>query len=122
MENMNYLFQEIMKQARNDALAIKRFGFDFIYLYVGYEELTTQFLSPVFNKRTDEYGGDIHGRLRLTLEVIEEVRKILDDYPDDIVFEPDLQRCIGVDVRYMLFIIEKFGKASHLIQELKIEG
>lgn len=40
----------------------------------------------------------------------------------DIVFEPDLQRCIGVDVRYMLFIIEKFGKASHLIQELKIEG
>ncbi|WP_347027316.1 S46 family peptidase, partial [Bacteroides ovatus] len=26
------------------------------------------------------------------------------------------------DVRYMLFIIEKFGKASHLIQELKIEG
>lgn len=40
----------------------------------------------------------------------------------DIVFEPDVQRCIGVDVRYMLFIIEKFGKASHLIQELKIEG
>lgn len=37
----------------------------------------------------------------------------------DIVFEPDLQRCIGVDVRYMLFIIEKYGKAAHLIQELK---
>ena len=39
----------------------------------------------------------------------------------DIVFEPEVQRCIGVDVRYMLFIIEKFGKASQLIQELKIE-
>lgn len=38
----------------------------------------------------------------------------------DIVFEPDLQRCIGVDVRYMLFIIEKYGKAGHLIQDLKI--
>ena len=38
----------------------------------------------------------------------------------DIVFEPDLQRCIGVDVRYMLFIIEKYGKAAHLIQELKM--
>ena len=38
----------------------------------------------------------------------------------DIVFEPDLQRCIGVDVRYMLFIIEKYGKAGNLIQELKI--
>ncbi|MFQ7171631.1 MAG: enoate reductase, partial [Thomasclavelia ramosa] len=51
--------QGIIKQARHDALAIKRFGFDFIYLYVGYEELTTQFLSPVFNKRTDEYGGSL---------------------------------------------------------------
>ena len=38
----------------------------------------------------------------------------------DIVFEPDLQRCIGVDVRYMRFIIEKYGKAAHLIQELKM--
>ena len=38
----------------------------------------------------------------------------------DIVFEPDLQRCIGVDVRYMLFIIEKYGKAGNLIKELKI--
>ena len=40
----------------------------------------------------------------------------------DIVFEPDLQRCIGVDVRYMLFIIEKYGKAGELIKELKLNG
>lgn len=38
----------------------------------------------------------------------------------DIVFEPDLQRCIGVDVRYMLFIMEKYGKAANLIEELKL--
>lgn len=38
----------------------------------------------------------------------------------DIVFEPDLQRCIGVDIRYILFIIEKYGKAANLIEELKI--
>lgn len=38
----------------------------------------------------------------------------------DIVFEPDLQRCIGVDVRYMLFIIEKYGKATKLIEELHL--
>ena len=34
------------------------------------------FLSPLYNKRTDAYGGDINGRLKLTLEVIAEVRKI----------------------------------------------
>ncbi|WP_455586144.1 S46 family peptidase [Bacteroides sp.] len=39
----------------------------------------------------------------------------------DIVFEPDLQRCIGVDVRYMLFVIEKYGKAGNLVKELKIK-
>lgn len=39
----------------------------------------------------------------------------------DIVFEPEVQRCIGVDVRYMLFIIEKYGKASRIIEELHIK-
>ena len=36
----------------------------------------------------------------------------------DISFDSDLQRCIGVDVRYMLFIIDKWGHADHLIREL----
>ncbi|MDR0658113.1 MAG: S46 family peptidase [Mediterranea sp.] len=38
----------------------------------------------------------------------------------DFIYEPGLQRCIGVDVRYMLFVMEKLGKADHLIRELKI--
>ncbi|KAA6315308.1 Dipeptidyl-peptidase 7, partial [termite gut metagenome] len=40
----------------------------------------------------------------------------------DIAYEPDVQRCIGVDVRYILFIIEKYGRAGELIGELKIKG
>ena len=39
----------------------------------------------------------------------------------DISFDPALQRCIGVDVRYMLFIIDKWGKADNLIKELLAE-
>ena len=38
----------------------------------------------------------------------------------DIVFEPELQRCIGVDIRYVLYMIEKYGKASRLVDELKL--
>lgn len=38
----------------------------------------------------------------------------------DIAYEPDLQRCICVDIRYVLFIIEKYAGAKHLIDELKI--
>jgi len=41
-----------------------------------FEALATlsQFLSPLFNQRTDEFGGDIHARMRLLLSVIEAVR------------------------------------------------
>ncbi|MBA7531336.1 Dipeptidyl-peptidase 7 [subsurface metagenome] len=38
----------------------------------------------------------------------------------DISFEPELQRCICVDIRYVLFIIEKFAGVGHLIEEMKI--
>ncbi len=38
----------------------------------------------------------------------------------DIAFEPDLQRCINVDIRYVLFVIDKFAGASHLIDEMTI--
>ncbi|MDR0713629.1 MAG: S46 family peptidase [Bacteroidales bacterium] len=38
----------------------------------------------------------------------------------DIAFEPDLQRTISVDIRYVLFIIDKFAGAKHLIDEMTI--
>jgi hypothetical protein len=38
----------------------------------------------------------------------------------DIVFEPELQRCISVDIRYVLFIIDKYAGAKHLLDEMKI--
>jgi len=38
----------------------------------------------------------------------------------DIMFEPELQRCINVDIRYVLFIIDKFAGAENLINELTL--
>lgn len=38
----------------------------------------------------------------------------------DIIFEPALQRCICVDIRYVLFIMDKFAGATHLVNEMKI--
>lgn len=40
----------------------------------------------------------------------------------DIYFEPNLQRTISVDIRYTLFIIEKFGGAKHIVDEMTIVG
>ena len=38
----------------------------------------------------------------------------------DIAFEPELQRTIGVDIRYTLFIIDKYAGAKHLIDEMEL--
>lgn len=40
----------------------------------------------------------------------------------DIIFEPNLQRCINVDIRYVLFIIDKFGGATWLLNEMDIKS
>ena len=52
----------------------KAAGFDAVEVHVGHGYLLSQFLSPAINRRRDAYGGDLSGRLRLTLEVIEAVR------------------------------------------------
>lgn len=39
----------------------------------------------------------------------------------DLVFSPKLQRCIGVDIRYVLYVIENYGHADRLINELKLK-
>ncbi len=38
----------------------------------------------------------------------------------DIAFEPELQKCINVDIRYVLFIIDKLGGAGHLVEEMTL--
>ena len=38
----------------------------------------------------------------------------------DVMFEPDLQRCICVDIRYVLFLMDKLGGAGHLLKEMNI--
>ena len=38
----------------------------------------------------------------------------------DVMFEPDLQRCICVDIRYVLFMLDKFGGAGWLLNEMNI--
>lgn len=59
--------------ARTARLA-KDFGFGGVQVHAAHGFLLSQFLSPLFNKRDDEYGGSVTSRMRLLLEVIDEVR------------------------------------------------
>jgi 2,4-dienoyl-CoA reductase-like NADH-dependent reductase (Old Yellow Enzyme family) len=57
-------------------------GFDAVEIHMGYGYLLSQFLSPKYNKRKDEYGGSPENRMRFPLEVLAEVRKAIgEDIP-----------------------------------------
>ena len=49
-------------------------GFNGVQIHAGHGFLLSQFLSPLFNRRSDRYGGSIEGRCRLLLAVVREVR------------------------------------------------
>jgi len=50
-------------------------GFDIVYVYAGMGYGPYQFLLPWMNKRTDEYGGSLQNRVRLTREIIEDMKE-----------------------------------------------
>lgn len=50
-------------------------GFDAVEVHCGHSYLISQFLSPIYNKRTDEFGGSPENRARFGRMVLEEVRK-----------------------------------------------
>lgn len=58
------------------ALIAKRSGFDMILLHFAHGWLMGGFLSPLVNKRTDEYGGSYENRMRFPLEVIHKIREV----------------------------------------------
>lgn len=57
-------------------------GFDCIEFHAGHNYMPHAFLSPAFNKRTDEYGGSLENRARFSIECIKEIRNnIPEDMP-----------------------------------------
>lgn len=62
--------------ARTAAMA-KELGFGGVQIHAAHGFLLSQFLSPLFNKRDDAYGGSIENRMRLLLEVVERVRDVV---------------------------------------------
>jgi len=64
---------------RSAARRAKEAGFDALEIHAAHGYLIHQFLSPITNNRTDNYGGSLENRARLLLEIVESVRKEIGD-------------------------------------------
>ncbi|MEM7123556.1 MAG: FAD-dependent oxidoreductase [Pseudomonadota bacterium] len=64
---------------REAALRSKEAGFDIVYVYAAHGYLPAQFLSPLQNQRTDEYGGSFENRARLIKELLEDTKDAVGD-------------------------------------------
>ena len=69
------LIDDIVQAYGRVAGLAKRAGFEMVMVHGGHGWLINQFLSPYFNKRTDEYGGTLDNRCRFAIEVLKCVRK-----------------------------------------------
>ena len=73
---------DLIEAFKNAARRTKEAGFDGVEIHSAHGYLLNQFFSPLTNKRTDEYGGTVHNRIRLHLQVIEAVRTAVgEDFP-----------------------------------------
>jgi len=65
---------------RDAAIRSRDAGFDIVYVYAGHAmTLAQHFMLPHMNDRTDEYGGSLENRIRLTRELLEETREAIGD-------------------------------------------
>lgn len=69
------LILEIVESYQTGAKLCKDCGFDMVQVHAAHGWLFSQFLSPVFNQRTDEFGGSLENRARFLLMALDAVRE-----------------------------------------------
>ncbi|WP_198084597.1 NADH:flavin oxidoreductase/NADH oxidase [Variovorax sp. E3] len=105
--------RELVTQYAAAAERALRAGFEIIEVHAAHGYLINEFLSPVANHRTDEYGGSLQNRMRFLLEIIDVVRAI---WPED---RPVLVRVSAVDGVEGGWSLDD---TVALAQELKLRG
>lgn len=71
--------KNLIESFKNAAVHAVDAGFDVIEIHAAHGYLIHQFLSPLSNIRTDEYGGSFENRIRFLIEIVEAVNSVLDE-------------------------------------------
>ncbi len=67
--------EELVDMFGKAALRAKKAGFDMVEIQAGHGLLVNQFLSPLYNKRRDEFGGTLDGRIRFPKMIVEKIKE-----------------------------------------------
>lgn len=103
------------------ALLAKRAGFDAVQIHAAHGYLLSQFLSPYYNRREDEYGGSLENRVRIVLEVLTQIRQAVgEDFAVLIKLNSDDFIEGGLTVADFLEVAELLEKAG--IDAIEISG
>ena len=71
--------EKVKQEFKNAAIRSLEAGFDIIEIHGAHGYLLHSFFSPISNKRTDEYGGNLNNRMRLGLEIVQIIRTVWDE-------------------------------------------
>ena len=73
---------KVVEAFGNGAVRAEKAGFDGIQIHAAHGYLLSQFLSPFYNKRKDEYGGILENRVRIILEILRTIKvRVRSDFP-----------------------------------------
>lgn len=113
--------QNIIQYFAHAAERVKKAGFDGVQIHCAHGYLLSQFISPIFNHRTDEYGGNCENRFRLVRQVYEAVRKTVgDEYQVWVKLNSTDEVLGGLTIEDFLYMGEKLSKAG--IDAIEISG
>ncbi len=114
--------QYIVKAFADAALRVKKAGFDGVQFHGAHSYLLNQFLSPYYNRRTDEYGGTIENRCRIIIETLDAVKeKVGDEFPVLIkIHATDDWGDNGIDEHDALYIAQQL--IEHGIDGIEFSG
>lgn len=112
----------IIQQFADAAKRVQKAGGDGVEIHAAHAHgLLGGFLSPQYNKRTDEYGGNIDARLKLTLEVVEAVRERCGkDFIIDVRISGDEYSDGGLNINDMIYVSKQLEK--HGVDMIHVSG
>ena len=105
--------QKIVNLCGHSAWNAKRAGFDFIEIHAHGGYLIHQFLSPFFNKRTDNYGDSFDNRCRFLIEILASMRKAVGpDFPLQVKYSIEDLLPGGWDMKQSILLAQNLEAAG----------